>query len=229
MIINISYEKNINEIPNTLNNDPLKKLYGSNKFNYSANNDLKPYQNLVDRLATNEILLLAQNDEDNIDNFSGNTEPGLEPVGFPAPVHTLKDTSDAIQQIYNEGLSSDSVIHAATSIAIGSIKGPKINTHEVTDAVKKKVKDLEPLHSKDVVGERPDLQKLSDKELMNSVNNPENKDPIKVNTKTGKVVDGNSRTYELQRRATDPNSTITPDTEVPVQNYTPNNSSFWDL
>lgn len=229
MIINYSYGKNINEISNTLNNSVSTKFYNNNKFNYFTNNILKPYQNLVDRLATNEVLLLVQNDETNTDTFSDNTEPGLEPVGFPAPVHALKNTSDAIQHIYNEGLSPDSVIDAATSIAVGSIKGSKLNTHEVTDTIKKKVKDLEPLHSKDVVGDRPDLQKLSDKELMNSVNNPENKDPIKVNTKTGKVVDGNSRTYELQRRATDPNSTITPDTEVPVQNYTPNNSSFWDL
>ncbi len=97
------------------------------------------------------------------------------------------------------------------------------------DNAVKKVKDLKPLHSPDVVGDRPDLRNLSDNELIEAVTNPKNNDPLKVNTNTGNVVDGNSRAYELQRRAADPNSSITPDTQIPVQNYTPDNSMFWDM
>lgn len=229
MIINGSYSKDINVITGVSNSNSSRKL--SNDAASFIKNDLKPDQDLVSRLATNEILLLAQNDDANssTDALSENIEPGLEPVGYPPIVHTLKDTSDVIQHVYDDGLSSDVLIEAATSIIPSPIKGSKINTHDISETIKRKVKDLEPLHSKEVVGERPDLKKLSDEELINSVSNPMNNDPIKVNTKTGKVVDGNSRTYELQNRAADPNSTITPDTEVPVQNYTPNDSSFWDM
>jgi RHS repeat-associated protein len=99
----------------------------------------------------------------------------------------------------------------------------------LTCVSKRKVKDLKPLHSDDTIGPRPDLQKLSDDELLNSVNNPKNSDFLKENTKTGKLQDGNSRARELQRRANNPNSKITPDTEVPVESYTPDNSMFWDL
>ena len=123
-------------------------------------------------------------------------ESELEPVGFPPIVHTLKDT---IQRVYNEGLSSDVIIGPATFITPSPIKGSKIDTHEISETIKKKVKDLEPLYSKKFAGEIPDLKKLSDKELLKSVNEPNNNDPIKVNTKTGQVLDGNSRTYELKK------------------------------
>lgn len=92
-----------------------------------------------------------------------------------------------------------------------------------------KVKDLDPLHSPQVSGRRPDLENLSDAELLNSTRNPTRGDPIRINTRTGKVVDGNGRAYELKRRAADPKSPITPDTEVPYQPYTPDNSMFPDL
>jgi hypothetical protein len=88
------------------------------------------------------------------------------------------------------------------------------------------VKDLDPLHSPETVGDRPDLKGLSDEELMKSVTDPKNGDPIKIDTETGKVVDGNSRAYELQDRANDPNSSITPDTRVPYEPYTKDNSMF---
>ncbi|HLG65685.1 MAG TPA: hypothetical protein VKY19_27435 [Ktedonosporobacter sp.] len=53
------------------------------------------------------------------------------------------------------------------------------------------------------------------------MNNPKNGDPIRVNTKTGKVIDGNGRSYELQRRAALPGSSITPDTPIFYEPYTP--------
>jgi RHS repeat-associated protein len=89
-----------------------------------------------------------------------------------------------------------------------------------------RVGDLDPLHSPETSGYRPELGKLSDSELMDSVMNPRKGDPIRINTETGKVVDGNGRAYELLRRAADPNSRITPDTRVPYTPHTPDNSAF---
>ena len=83
------------------------------------------------------------------------------------------------------------------------------------------VKDLNPLHSPETSGVRPDLEKLSDQELLDSVNNPKNGDPIRINTKTGKVIDGNGRAYELLKRASLPGSSITPDTPIYYEPYTP--------
>lgn len=88
------------------------------------------------------------------------------------------------------------------------------------------VGELKLLHPKETIGSRPDLAKLSDSELMRSVTNPSNGDKIKISTESGKVVDGNSRVQELQRRAGDPKSSITPNTQVPVELHTPDRSMF---
>ena len=91
------------------------------------------------------------------------------------------------------------------------------------------VKDLNPLHSPETSGIRPELEKLSDQELLDSVNNPINGDPIRINTNTSKVVDGNGRAYELLKRAAMPGSIITPDTPIYYEPYTPISMSFpWD-
>ena len=92
-----------------------------------------------------------------------------------------------------------------------------------------KVGDLDPLHSPETAGRRPRLERLSDAELIESANNPSNGDPIKINTTTGKIVDGNGRAYELKRRAGNPNTSITPDTEVLFEPYTPDTSFFPDI
>jgi len=89
-----------------------------------------------------------------------------------------------------------------------------------------KVGDLDPLHSPETSGARPELKKLSDSDLLDSVKNPRNGDPLKISTETGKVVDGNGRAYELLRRALNPNSSITHGTRIPYEPYTPNNSAF---
>ena len=54
-------------------------------------------------------------------------------------------------------------------------------------------------------------------------------DRIVVNTRTGMLYDGNGRTLELLRRASDANSKITLDTMVPVTYYTPDLSMFPDI
>jgi RHS repeat-associated protein len=109
-----------------------------------------------------------------------------------------------------------------------AIKSWIIKPCKVANATKTttRVGDLDPLHSPGTSGSRPNLRKLSDSELMDSAMNPRNGDPIRINTETGKVVDGNGRAYELLRRAADPNSRITPDTRVPYTPHTPDNSAF---
>lgn len=44
---------------------------------------------------------------------------------------------------------------------------------------------------------------------------------VTVNTETGKLFDGNTRIYEMQRRKLD--------VDVPYQEYTPDNSMFPNL
>lgn len=73
------------------------------------------------------------------------------------------------------------------------------------------------------------VAKLTDSELLESVINPKSGDRVTVNTKTNKVMDGNSRVYELKKRADDPNSSITGETTIPVETYTPDDSFFWDM
>ena len=63
----------------------------------------------------------------------------------------------------------------------------------------------------------------------NSAKKPTDDQKIKVDTKTGSLVDGNSRVRELKKRASDLKSCITPDTTVPVEPYTPDDSAFWDM
>jgi hypothetical protein len=92
-----------------------------------------------------------------------------------------------------------------------------------------KVGALDPLHSPAVSGRRPSLERLTDAELLDAVNHPRNSDPIRMDTRTGKVIDGNGRAYELKRRAADPASSITEDTEVSYEPYTPDRSMFWDV
>lgn len=91
------------------------------------------------------------------------------------------------------------------------------------------VKDLKPMQGPAHSSPRPGLRGLSDDELLHSVRNPKNGDFLTENTRTGTLVDGNGRAQELLRRAADPNSTIKPDTKVPVAPYTPDLSMFPDL
>jgi hypothetical protein len=91
------------------------------------------------------------------------------------------------------------------------------------------VKDLKPIQGPAHSRPRPRLQGLSDADLLRSVRQPKNGDFLTENTQTEVLVDGNGRAHELLRRAADPNSTIKPDTKVPVRPYTPDLSMFPDL
>ena len=92
-----------------------------------------------------------------------------------------------------------------------------------------RVVDLDPLHSVELSGERPDLRGLTDEELLATCTQPRNGDPIKINTRSGKVVDGNGRVHELRRRARITGTTITPDTEVECEPYSSDFSMFPDI
>ncbi len=79
-----------------------------------------------------------------------------------------------------------------------------------------KIKDLEPLHRPETSRPRPKLEKLSDEELLEAANNPNNGERMSISKKTGRLIQGNGRAYELKKRAADPKSRITEDTEVSV-------------
>jgi len=91
------------------------------------------------------------------------------------------------------------------------------------------IRDLKPLPTPAHSTPRPRLQGLSDDELLEAATNPANADFLTENTHTGQLHDGNGRAHELQRRAADPNSRITHDMMIPVEEYTPDLSMFPDL
>lgn len=89
------------------------------------------------------------------------------------------------------------------------------------------VSELNPLHSRDTVGERPDLKGLTDEELLGIANNPpDEREKMKINER-GVLVDGNSRAYELIDRSNDPDSSITSDTRISVDNHDSGSGNSW--
>lgn len=89
--------------------------------------------------------------------------------------------------------------------------------------------DLRPLDMPAHQALRGDLVKLSDDELLASVEAPARGDWLVVNMRMGLLYDGNGRVYELLRRARRPGSSISLTTTVPVEYYTPNYSMFPDM
>jgi RHS repeat-associated protein len=93
------------------------------------------------------------------------------------------------------------------------------------NSLTKKAGDFARLHSDDLITKSPgyqDIKNLSDADLIKSITNPTNGAYVKVNTRTGKVVDGNTRVYEIQRRGLD--------VDIPYKEHNPNVSDyFYDL
>jgi hypothetical protein len=89
--------------------------------------------------------------------------------------------------------------------------------------------DLNPLQDAAHTALRPELQALSDAELLNAATKPADGRMVTINTRTGNLADGNGRVLELLRRAQSGSSSITPDTQIPVDHYTPDLSMFPDL
>jgi hypothetical protein len=183
--------------------------------------------------------------EDNIHSFNkyayGNNNPYrfVDPDGNQAVENFLGKTAPIVVIGNSYGALAAYIVGAATNnqslqnVAMAGLSETRQANTEVFFTLAtmgrrntQSVKELNRLHSPETIGNRPDLAKLSDRDLMKSVTNPINGDKIKISTETGKVVDGNSRVLELQRRATDPKSSITPNTQVPVEHYTPDRSMF---
>ncbi len=102
-------------------------------------------------------------------------------------------------------------------------KPSQVNSNERVK--EKSLEDLKPLHSPELTEKTKsgqEIGKLSNEQLLDAVNNPENGDLVKENTETGKLVNGNTRVNELKKRAADPNNKeVTPKTKVKVQDHTP--------
>lgn len=92
------------------------------------------------------------------------------------------------------------------------------------------VSDLDPLHSPETIGDRPDLEELTDEELLDWINNPNDGQGLTINS-NGKITQGNLRAQELINRSKDPNSSITPDTRINIKPSPtrPNSDFFYDL
>ncbi|MCG8449603.1 MAG: hypothetical protein MI725_08495 [Pirellulales bacterium] len=91
------------------------------------------------------------------------------------------------------------------------------------------IRDLKPLDMPAHQSLRKELEKLSDKQLLQSVETPTHGDRLLINTHTGLLFDGNGRAYELLRRANSSKSSISLNTTVPVEYYTPDYSVFPDM
>lgn len=156
----------------------------------------------------------------------------LPTQGTPVPVESVSEVRQGVVELYNVeveelhtffvgcGGQGSALVHNGDGNYMVKPAGP---LKEVP------ISELKPLHTPAHSKPRPALQGLSDAELLQAARNPKNGDPITVNTRTGNLVNGNGRAHELQRRAADPNSSITPDTKVPVAEYTPDTSMFPDL
>jgi len=99
----------------------------------------------------------------------------------------------------------------------------------VSRSARVSVRDLRPLDMPAHQSFRPELNQLSDEELIRAIEIPSRGDRLLINTLTGLLFDGNGRAYELLRRAMSSESTITPETIVPVEYYTPDYSVFPDM
>ena len=91
------------------------------------------------------------------------------------------------------------------------------------------VRKLRLLHAEAVIGRRRDLERLSDAELLRSVTHPRRGDPILIDSRSGLVVNGNSRARELLRRSRRERGGIRPETLAPYLPYTRDDSAFPDL
>jgi len=62
-----------------------------------------------------------------------------------------------------------------------------------------------------------ELRRLSDDELMRTATHPLDTHKIKARAGSNRLLDGNTRVREMQRRMADPNSKFKPDTLIPVE------------
>jgi RHS repeat-associated protein len=122
------------------------------------------------------------------------------------------------------GESTDDGPNNQNNSAHNSPDPPKPNSSNASSSNTAKAKDLKLLHKEETITKSAEYQKIknmSDKELIESVTNPSKYNKVRINTETGKLVDGNTRIYEIQRRGLDVN--------VPLEKYSPDKSHLPDL
>jgi RHS repeat-associated protein len=145
---------------------------------------------------------------------------GATAVAVPVAIHGLSSMSLGLYNLIN------GKIVYSTSNEPGNAGG-KLNESagsSNSNGNTANSKDLKLTHSKEAITKSSDyekIKKLTDKELIESVVRPKKYDPVTINTKTGKVIDGNTRIYEIQRRGLK--------VDVPIRRYTPDDSAFPDL
>jgi RHS repeat-associated protein len=116
--------------------------------------------------------------------------------------------------IKSTGLKFSAELPAGTEVA--GISFSKMSSNLI-----KKASEFNLTHSIKTIIKSEDykaISKLTDEELIKSVTNPKDYKMVTINTETGKLFDGNTRIYELQRRKLD--------VDVPYQEYIPDNSMF---
>lgn len=142
-------------------------------------------------------------------------EPGmvlLTDNGVPASVVELKYL-DGEMELYNL-----TVEKAHNYYIFSSKEDPGILVHNIGCFETRKIGDLNPLHSP---GMNPtteqELRRLSDRELWESIVNPNDGEFLKVRPGENILIDGNTRLYEVLRRMEqNPNGFFTPDMDIPV-------------
>jgi hypothetical protein len=87
----------------------------------------------------------------------------------------------------------------------------------LSSTVLRRLGDLQPIHQPGMnrITEHK-LRQLSDDDLLATATNPTDGEMIKARPGSNRVLDGNTRVIEMQRRMRDPLSKIKPDTLVPV-------------
>jgi hypothetical protein len=147
-------------------------------------------------------------------------------LGAPLPAPSVDLTLHLPFIVYSNSPDQSDENNSADNNA-NSNNSPQTNANRggsQRDIVQIKAKDLQLGHKESTITGSADYQKikkLSDKDLIESVLHPTNYDPVQINTKTGKLVNGNTRIYEIQRRGLD--------VTVPVKTHVPDDSAFPDL
>lgn len=131
--------------------------------------------------------------------------------GFIVTLYGLKKIGSIKELKLSADLPSGTVINGFSMSRMGA-------------GLVKKASEFKLTHSIETIINSADyniISKLSDKDLIQSVLNPSDYRKVTINTETGKLFDGNTRIYELQKR----NLNV----DVPYQEYTPDNSVFPNL
>lgn len=159
---------------------------------------------------------------------------GLAPLSHPT-VHSIGNTLsghypaiDSFDQCFVRSYNQDTATSRQFDRAITKMD-EDMTSSENFERAQVALHKLIPLEMPAHRARRPEIEQLSDQELVAAVRQPANSDYVVINLRTGKLHDGNGRIHELLRRAEDSDSIITSDITIPVESYLPDLSMFPDL